>query len=320
MKVEADFNFIKLWNQSFSKSLKLGLKDNFFLEKNSFFKKYLFICPWNPILFSNDLNDNFEEERFNILDKYNEVFGLICTPLKDIPNTQKSKLIRDNLIVHYIDIRNKNIQDLFANYKSDIRRKIRSGYKKFKFIKLTYNKSFHKYKDQIKRMIIIQHIYFCSPCPPFELIENLFKDELLDFYIALQNNNVVAFSSLTKDKNIVQIAWSAKRIDFKEHYLGITFNHFCLEEAIKNNAKIFSLGTSSRKSLEKFKEKLNAEKAILIKKKLIYKKTLNNIHYIKTIRNKLNLTVMKVIIRIIINVFGQRTFEIFSKEIWKRFD
>ena len=99
-------------------------------------------------------------------------------------------------------------------------------------------------------MIIIQHIYFCSPCPPIELIENLFINRLLDIYIAFHNNNIVAFSSLTKDKNIVQIAWSAKRIDFKEHYLGITFNHFCLEEAIKKNAKIFSLGTSSRKSLK----------------------------------------------------------------------
>ena len=193
MRVEADFNFIKLWNESFSKSFKLELKDNFFLEKNSFFKKYLFICPWNPILFSNDLNDTFEEERFNILDKYNEVFGLICTPLKDIPNNLKLKLIRDNLTVHYIDISNKNIEYLFENYKSDIRRKIRSGCKKFKFIKVTDHKNFLKYKEQIKEMIIIQHIYFCSPCPPIELIENLFINRLLDIYIAFHNNNIVAF-------------------------------------------------------------------------------------------------------------------------------
>lgn len=320
MKVEADYNFVKLWNESFSKSLKLKLKDNFFIKKNYFLKKYLFISPWNPILFSDNLNDNFDEKRYKILEKYNEVFGLTCTPLEDIPNNKKLKLIRDNLVIHYIDIRNKNIHDLFKNYKSDIRRKIRSGYKKFKFIKLTNYKSFRKYKEEIKKMIITQHIYFCSPCPPFELIENLFINELLDIYIAFHKNNIVAFSSLTKDKNIVQIAWYAKKIDFKDHYLGITFNHFCLEEAIKENAKVFSLGTSSRKSLEKFKEKLNAKKALLIKKKIIYKKKLNRIKYIKTSRKRLNLTAMKLIISIIINIFGQRSFEIFSKEIWKRFD
>ena len=60
------------------------------------------------------------------MEKYNEVFGLTCTPLEDIPNNKKLKLIRDNLVIHYIDIRNKNIHDLFKNYKSDIRRKIRS--------------------------------------------------------------------------------------------------------------------------------------------------------------------------------------------------
>ena len=306
MKIEADLKFVKAWNSGFSKSLNLKLKDNLFIEKNFFFKKYLFLCPWHPVLFSNNVNDSFEEERYVILGKYNEVYGLTCTPLKEIPNNKKFRLLKYNLVVHYIDIRNKNIQDLFKNYKSRIKSKIRSGYKKFRFIKINNFKSFLKYKEEIKRMIIVQHSFFCSPCPPIELIEILFLKDVLDIYIAFYKNNIVAFSSLTKDKNIVQVAWSAKKFDFKDNDLGITFNHFCLEEAIKKNANIFSLGTSSRKSLGKFKEKLNAEKALLLKRKINFKQSFNNIKYIKTSRNRINLTVMKVIIKMIIILFGEK--------------
>ena len=56
-------------------------------------------------------------------------------------------------------------------------------------------------------------------------------------------------------------------------------------------------------------------KSFINKEKIIYKKKLNSIKYIKTSRKRLNLTAMKVIISIIINIFGQRSFEIFSKEI-----
>ena len=54
-------------------------------------------------------------------------------------------------------------------------------------------------KEEIKKMIIMQNSFFCSPSPPIQLIENLFLKNVLDIYIAIFNNEVVAFSSLTKD-------------------------------------------------------------------------------------------------------------------------
>ena len=76
---------------------------------------------------------------------------------------------------------------------------------------------------------------FCSPSPPIELLENLFLEDVLDIYIAIYNNKTVAFSSISKDKNIVQLHGQQK-INFKDHDLGIAFNFFCLEEAMKKEA------------------------------------------------------------------------------------
>lgn len=320
MKIEADYNFLKSWNTAFSTSMNLILEEDIFIKKYHIFKSYLLLGAWHPVLFSSSFNDNFEKESYSILKKHNKVYGLTCIPLKNISAKKKAKLLNDNLTIHYIDIRGKSLNELFLKFKPKVRREIRSGSKKFNFLKLNYYEEFLDKKEEIRNMLLNQHSFFCSPSPPIELLENLFLEDVLDIYIAIYNNKTVAFSSISKDKNIVQVAWSAKKINFKDHDLGIAFNFFCLEEAIKRGVKIFSLGTSSRDSLAKFKEKLNSEKALLIKRRLNYKFPSKNLQYIKSNRNKINLTLMKTIIRMIIKFFGQKTFEITSKEIWKRFD
>ena len=70
---------------------------------------------------------------------------------------------------------------------------------------------------------------FQSPSPPFELIESLFYKNALDIFIAKYGEEVVAFSSLSKDKNIVQIAWTAKDLTYKKFNLDLAFNYFCLQ-------------------------------------------------------------------------------------------
>ena len=60
--------------------------------------------------------------------------------------------------------------------------------------------------------------------------------------------------------------------------------------------------------------------AILIKRKIKYAITSNKFQYLKSQRNRINLIIMKIFIRIIYSLFGVRGYEFISKEIWRRFD
>ena len=320
MKVESNINFIKSWNSGFSDSLNLKLVDELFIEGNFNFQSYRMIAPWHPILFSSKLRESFERKEYSNLNKYNNMYCLICIPEKDLYKYSKTNLTKDNLFIHFINIENKTCEELFKKFKYNVRREIKLGLKKFNFLKIKTSYDFEKNKVKIRELIVKQHMIFLSPCPPFELIESLYYKNALDIYIAKYGEEVVAFSSLSKDKNIVQIAWTAKDLNYKKFNLDLAFNYFCLKESIKNKAKILSLGTSSRNSLSKFKEKLNPEKGLLVKSKLFFKNDYTNFQYMKSQRNKINLILMKIFLKFIIFIFGTSGFEFISRQVWKRFD
>ena len=320
MKIESNINFIKSWNSGFSDSLNLNLIDELFIEGNFNFEKYRMMAPWHPILFSNKLEEDFEGKEFSNLNKYKNIYCLICIPEENLHKYSKTDLIKDNLIIHFINIENKSCEELFKKFKYNVRREIKLGLKKFNFLKIKTTYDFEKNKAKIRELIVKQHMIFQSPSPPFELIESLFYKNALDIFIAKYGEEVVAFSSLSKDKNIVQIAWTAKDLTYKKFNLDLAFNYFCLQESIKNKAKILSFGTSSRDSLSKFKEKLNPQKGLLIKRKLFVKNDRINFQYMKSKRNKINLIFMKIVLKFIIFIFGISGFEFISRQIWKRFD
>ena len=127
---------------------------------------------------------------------------------------------------------------------------------------------------------------------------------------------------MSTDVNIAHVAWTIKDNTCKDNSLSISLYHFCLEQAIKRKAKIFSLGTTSRKSLATFKEQLNAERGILLKVQVRHRKRimLSDFRIIPFHRNKISLTIMKLMLSITLYISGRRGYELVSKEIWKRFD
>ncbi len=318
MRIEADLKFLELWNKSFSKALDWTIKEKYLICRNSIFKSYKIISPWHPILFTSDLKNKVENESYSFLNNRKDVYGLICVPYKNIKDSIKKKIIKENLILHFILIENKKIDVLYKNYKYNVRREIKLGYKKYNFKRLKSKADFSYCKDKINELLINQHLYFKSPSPPIELIESLFLNQAMDIYIAKSENKIVGFMSMTNDKNIAQIAWAAKSISTKD--LSIAFHHFCLNEAIKRGAKIFSLGTSSSKSLAKFKEKLNSEKAILFKRKIYFRNESKDLKYLKSNRKKFTIKIMNILIKSVFILFGKYGFQFISKEIWKRFD
>lgn len=126
--------------------------------------------------------------------------------------------------------------------------------------------------------------------------------------------------SVSNDRNISHVTWCSTKKDFKDNDLSLTFYQYCLEESINNGAKIFSLGTTSKASIGKFKEQLRAKKAILIKRNISFKKGINSKNHMKSIRNVINIKLMKFILKMTKLILGTKGFEKIGKEIWRRFD
>lgn len=318
MIVEADLEFIKLWNKSFCESLDWKSKDSLITQANFILKKYKIIAPWHPIAFRNDLKNILENKSYKFLNEYNDLYANICIPEKYIQPRLRPKFLNENLLLHFIKIENKNIDQIFSKYKSNVRRKIRYGIKRYKFIKIKNKDEFAQNKTKINNLLIKQNLSFNSPSPPINLIENLFLNNALVIYLAKFENNIVGFMSMSNDNNISQISWIA--IEKENRNLSISFWHYCLMESVNRKSKIFSLGTTSSKSLAKFKEQLNAEKAILFKRKISYRKESYKMKYKKSNRNKFTLLVMNVFIKLIYCLFGIKGYQYISNEIWKRFD
>ena len=233
----------------------------------------------------------------------------------------RKKLLQDNILLHYILIENKSIKELFEEYKSRVRTKIRRGYKKFRFKKLISIAELSNYEVEIRELLINQYIKLKSPCPPYKLIKNLFENNALNFYIAKYNSKLVGFITMSTDKNISHVLWTVKNVNFTDNDLSICLFQFCLEEAIRSKSKVFSLGTTSSSNLSKFKEQLNAERAIYFKKKYsLLNKTFKSFSYEKSNRNKFYLIINIIILKLTLILFGVKCFEAVSKQIWKRFD
>ena len=156
--------------------------------------------------------------------------------------------------------------------------------------------------------------------PPLKLLKNLLINNLIDIHLAFENDLLVGFSTITKDKFLPHIFWILKSDRCKSNSLSLCLYYVCIEESIIRKAKLISLGTSISENVANFKEKLRAERGILFKYKLNSISLYQKLFFIKTGRNYLSLTIMRVFISIILLVFGEIGFEIISYQIWKRFD
>ena len=319
--IRAEKDFINKWNTSFINTFKWKELNNSTLRRDYFLKKIDISAPWHPIIFCNKLNnisEFIEESKVNFLEPF---YFFMFVPEKSFEEKHLKKLFKENILAHYIFIENKSIKELFDKYKSRVRTKIRRGFKNFKFIKLNSIEELSNYEIEIRNLLINQYLRLGSPCPPFELIKNLFKNKALNLYIVKFKNKLVGFITMSTDKNISHVLWTVKSNNFKNNDLSICLFQFCLEEAIKNKSKVFSLGTTNSKNLSKFKEQLNAERAIYFKKKFNgSNQSLKLFSYVKSNRNKFFLLINNIIIRLTILLKSVRSFEIISKEIWKRFD
>ena len=320
MQVSCDRDFLKKWNIAFIDCFNWQSINQLIIKRDYFFRKIHMVAPWHPMF--------FVDKRERLLDKsqcFNTkseipIFGYVCVPDKYFSKLEKIKLLKENLLLHYITIENKSIKEIFDNYKSRIRSKIRSGFRKFKFIKLTESHQINKYEIEIRKLILNQHIRLNSPSPPYDLIKNLFDQKAIEIFLAIDSNQIEGFITMSTDKNIAHVSWTVKSNYCNDNNLSICLFQFCLQEAIKRKSKIFSLGTTSSPGLARFKEQIMAEKCILFKKQINYYINTSKFEYFKTNRNIINLTLMRVVIKFILFIFGVKGYEFFSKQIWKRFD
>ena len=318
MYVQADIKFIESWNLAFSKTFNWNLRNKIIVEKNLFHKKFRTIMPWHPFLFVSDYKKN-SKIKSNLHDAYRNISGLICYPLKNIKLEIKSKS-ENYCFLHYLEIENKSQEIIFNNYKARVRTKIRSGNKKFIFKNIKFLYEFEIYKSKIKDMLIKQHLRFCSPVPPIDLLRNLLKTGAIQIIGVFNGPELKAFCVLSNDSNIAHLVWFIKSNDFLDNDISICSYHYCLKIALKRKCKIFSLGTTSSDSLGRFKEQLNAERSLISFQKLKkFKKQSQDIPYFYK-RNKLYLTIMKITLRVVKFLFGERGFVYASREIWKRFE
>lgn len=319
IEIKAEKKFIIKWNKVFADTFNYKTKNDLTISRDYWLGKKDFTAPWYPILFLPKKN-SLSYAHHQKIEKNNKAFSLFFLPEKNFNNQEVENLLKNNQLIHYITLENKTSSDFLNSLKSRTRSYIKSGLKKFKFIKISYYDQFLKYEKSLHRILIEQHIKFLSPMPPLKLLKNLLINNLIDIHLAFENDLLVGFSTITKDKFLPHIFWILKSDFCKSNSLSLCLYYVCIEESIIKKAKLISLGTSISKNVAHFKEKLRAERGILFKHKLNSISSYKKLFFIKTGRNYLSLTIMRVFISIILFVFGEIGFEIISYQIWKRFD
>ena len=317
--IKADKNFIIKWNKAFTSTFSWKSKNSILISRDYWLGKIDFIAPWHPVLFF-PKKDNLFNHTYKIINDFKRGFSLFFIPENSFSNHEKKYLLKNNQLIHFIRLEEKTISEFFKSLKSRTRTYIKSGLKQFNFIRINNHDDFIKYKSSLRKILIQQHLKFNSACPPIELLENLLINQVIDIYLAIQETEVVGFATLSNDKFMPHVFWIFKSDICKSNSLSLSLYFVCIEESIKRKAKLLSLGTSISASVSRFKEKLSAERGILFKYKINNIKFKKKTFLINTGRKTINLTLMKLVLRIILLIFGVRGFEVISKQIWKRFD
>tara|TARA_B100000886_G_scaffold340204_1_gene308400 strand:+ start:226 stop:1245 length:1020 start_codon:yes stop_codon:yes gene_type:complete len=316
--IKAEKKFVIKWNRAFAKTFSWRIKDYHIISRNYWLGKRDFIAPWHPLFYFPEKNNLFNP-LYKPIDKEEE-FALFFFPEKSFSLEEKENLLKKNQLIHYIHLENKSILDLYKSLKSRTRSYINSGLNQFTFIKVSSYEGLKEYEQSLKNIFIEQYLKFMSPCPPFELLKNLLIENAIDIYLAIQENKLVGFATLSRDKYITHILWIFKSDMCKSNSLSLCLYYICIEESIRRKAKLISLGTTISLRVAKFKEKLSAERGILFKYKLSSISSYKKLFALRSRRKILNLTIMQLILRIFKMIFGLKGFENISKEIWKRFD
>ena len=157
--IKAEKDFIHKWNISFINTFKWKQVNNFILKRDYFLKKIEISAPWHPIIFCkniNNISEFIEESKLMVLKPF---YFFILIPQRSFEKKHVKKILKENILLHYIFIENKSIKELFDKYKSRVRTKIRRGYKKFKFTKLNSIEELSNYEIEIRKLLINQYIY-----------------------------------------------------------------------------------------------------------------------------------------------------------------
>jgi hypothetical protein len=175
--------------------------------------------------------------------------------------TKSSKYYSSNKVASFISLKNED--DIFKEYKSNHRRKIKKSYKNDLYTQKGGIELLNPYYK-----IYSRNMYrLGSPSLPYVFFENLLKyyeNGDKNIFITYLNKKPIGVAFVLSFYGFSEDCWLSTDTKYNKLYTSYQLYWEMIKDAVQDNKKIFSLGRSTKNSsLHDFKKHWNIEEQII---------------------------------------------------------